>query len=250
MKSVLFVTVALLSPVAVATGAIASPHPEVSRSQAALSMLEASLLKPVSVPKSEPKQVGVKISVWRSQIQTAAAKHHVDPALVAAILLDEQRRWDRHYFNPSDTRESPWVYIGDDTVTNTLAENDASLALERNWSIGIAQMKPQTALGVSDLNRETVIAALLDESKSIDLVAAAIAKTIEDWRQFYPGIEKRPDLIATLYSQGYQFDEIRGCPTSHPKGCPDSNRRGKEIARDVSHLRVLLDGPPNYTAAK
>lgn len=259
MKLPVLGTVALLSPISLAPQAIAGepvsqvpPLPEVNH-QSVMEISSPPCLGGAGGVKeavSQPLNAEQTISEWGDQINSAAVRYGVDPALVAAILKDEMERWDRHYFDPSGTRDSSWVYSGDDTVTNTLACGDPDLAVEQKWSVGIAQMTPQTAQKVSNYQQLPAVMALLDQSKSIELVAAWIAKTVEDWRSSYPEIVNRPDIIATLYSQGYEPSDIRGCPTSSVKGCPDSNERGKEIARDLPRLQALLDQTGQYQAAK
>lgn len=242
MKFAIFATAALVGFTAFTKAVNATELPT--------GVLPISLLKSLSISQGESEKPDRTILTWRQDILNAAAKYDVDPALVAAILYDELVRWDRYYFNASGTRENRWIYVGDDTLTNTLAQQDPDLALEQNWSLGIAQMKPDTAVAVSNVSSTKVVKALLEETTAIDLVAAAIAKTIAEWDSDYPTIRQRPDIIGTLYSQGYQSQDIRGCPTAHQKGCPESNDRGKEIAEDVSRLRPFFPERAIETAAE
>lgn len=181
------------------------------------------------------------ISELSTEIQVAASRYQVDPALVAAILFDELNRRNKHYFEPSGSRDEAWIYTGDDSLTLALTQVNPKLAVTQNWSVGIAQMTPTTAHEVSGREKQFLAQVLLNERKAIELVAAWVAKTIADWQAAYPQIKERPDLIATLYSMGYEPEDIRGCPTFHPQGCPKPSERGKEIASDSLRLRALFN---------
>jgi len=159
-----------------------------------------------------------------ANIFASADKFNIDPYLLGAILIDETAQ------------------------LNPLEEILDALGVEiigGNTSVGIAQVKTDTAnsiivQGLYNPNpddpllpfkkldktaREHLYAYLVDPKHCIFFAGAYIRSIINYWAS-YIDLAKRPDIIGTLYSQGY----------GKPKSNPIANGRGTQIATEFYSL--------------
>lgn len=152
--------------------------------------------------------------------RNAAARYGVDAALIAAVLADEQVRLDGY-----DHLQHRLLRL-----TVSLPERPAA-ALRRlagwlagraadTFSLGRAQMKFSTlrrlgTLGYLDLpaGLPAQLRLLLDPHAAPHLVAACLRATADHWAAAGVPILHRPEILATLYSLGF---EGRGGIHAHP----------------------------------
>jgi surface antigen/nucleoid-associated protein YgaU len=161
----------------------------------------------------------------RHDIKKAANEFGVSAELLGSIILDELNRRD----------------FQDDTQ-DFIAQYNPMLVYEQDWSIGIAQMKPKTALTIFENylgfcpTPESLIKSLLNDSQACRLVAAWIVNTIKEWSVKDPSISKQYDILATLYSRGYSAGEI--------KSNPQPNDRGTAIANNMQRINNIVNYDP------
>jgi len=161
-----------------------------------------------------------KMIPLRANIFASAEKFSIDPYLLGAILIDEIA-----HLHPLEE------------ILDTLGVK----IIGGNTSVGIAQVKTDTANSIiaqgfynpnSDDSalpfkkldktaREHLYTYLVDPKHCIFFAGAYIRYIIDYWAS-YVDLTKRPDIIGTLYSQGY------GKPKSNPK----ANERGIQIATE------------------
>jgi hypothetical protein len=158
----------------------------------------------------------------RRIIVQTAKRQNIDAAILGAILIDEYCR-------------TGWE--------DSFDKMAAQLFTDRSFSIGIAQIKidtaktlikqkyytPDTKLDFSrPENRKALIAYLDEPTHSINFAAAAIRQIIDTWK---PSIDlsKRPEIIGTIYSQG----NIR-----KPHAKPQSNARGDQIKNEFYPMAI------------
>lgn len=158
-------------------------------------------------------------------IKQAAKEFDIDPYLLGAIIVDEV------------VRLSPFEYIRDVFLLNLLG---------RNVSVGIAQVKLETANNVikkglynpnsedkklpffgnlKKKDREYLYQYVIEPRQNIRFAAAYVRDVIDVWAKKLD-ISKRPEIVATLYAQGY----------GDPKLNPKSNERGEQIAAEFYRL--------------
>jgi len=181
-------------------------------------------IKPVGRPKVLTAAVKEKFTPHRSYIFAAAKKFDIDPKLLGAIIIDEIARL------------APF-----EEIINALEAHIVGL----NVSIGIAQVKIDTAhdlikKGVyhpnpddmklpfkrlTNASRAYLYVYLIQPKHNIFFAAGFIRFVIDFWKVEI-NLAKRPEIIATLYHQGY------GKP--HPK--PESDERGEQITKEFYRL--------------
>lgn len=165
-----------------------------------------------------------KMIPQRANILASADKFKIDPYLLGAILIDEIAQ--------SNPIEEILDVLGVKIVGG-------------NTSVGIAQVKTDTAnsiiaqglynpnpddsvLPFKKMNkaaREHLYTYLVDSKHCIFFAGAYIRSIINYWASNVD-LSKRPDIIGTLYSQGY------GKPKLHP----EANERGTQIATEFYSL--------------
>lgn len=161
-----------------------------------------------------------------SKIITQAAKEFdIDPYLLGAIIIDEITRLAPF----EEIQDIFWLYL-----------------IGRNVSVGLAQVKLDTANDIikkelynpnpkdkklpfrgllSNKDRAYLYQYVVTPKHNIHFAAAYIRDIINVWAK-YIDITKRPEIVATLYPQGY----------GSPKPNPVSNERGEQIATEFYQL--------------
>lgn len=158
-------------------------------------------------------------------ITQAAEEFEVDPYILGAIIIDEV------------VRLAPFEDIFDLYLLDLLG---------RNVSVGIAQVKLETANNIikkglynpnskdaklsfygnlRNSDREYLYQYVIQPKHNIRFAAAYIRDIINVWAKKLD-ISERPEIIATLYSQGY----------GEPKTDPKPNKRGAQIATEFYQL--------------
>lgn len=165
------------------------------------------------------------ITPHAKSITQAAKEFDIDPYLLGAIIIDEV------------VRLGPFEDIRDVFLLNLLG---------RNVSVGIAQVKLETANNVtkkglynpnpkdkklpfrgvlSNKDREYLYRYVVEPNHNIRFAAAYIRDIINVWAK-YIDLTKRPEIIATLYSKGY----------GDPKSNPITSKRGTQIVEEFYPL--------------
>jgi len=185
--------------------------------------------QPFIVPIGQKKvlvaDIKSKFILHISLIITAAKEFAVDRYLLGAILIDEIARL--HPF---------------EKIIDLLGLK----ILGRNVSVGVAQIKLETANGLikrglynpnpddkelpfsgtlSNKNREHLYQYVIQPKHNIRFAAAFIRSLIEVWAT-HIDITKRPEIIATLYSIGY----------GDPKMNPVASKAGTQIIEEFYPL--------------
>jgi hypothetical protein len=189
------------------------------------SLKEGNLfIKPVGQPKVLTAAVKEKFLPHRLHILMAAKKFNIDPILLGAIIIDEIARLKpfESIFDALGARIVGW-----------------------NVSVGIAQVKVDTAHDLikkgayhpnpddtklpfnrlTNAGRAYLYTYLIQPKYNIFFAAGFIRFVIDFWKADID-LAKRPEIIATLYHQGY------GKP--HPE--PEPDERGKQIAKEFYRL--------------
>jgi hypothetical protein len=216
----------------------------------------AMLLVPVSLAAYRPASAAVQSHVesLRPVIMTAADRYDVDPALLAAIVFVTQTEHLQPLRDEIERLSSQML----------IADQGSHLGLARrfNVSIGVAQIKPVTALtavricsgfapsapsGAKDYRdtpvlgqewklssdvcnspeasgKQGVIAALLTDEGNLTFAAFILSLYERQWREANPAwdIGDRPEILATLYQIGFE--------KSRPHASPRSNAFGDRVA--------------------
>lgn len=170
------------------------------------------------------EDVREKIIPQRANILASADRFKIDPYLLGAILIDEV------------AQSNPFEEILDALGVKIVGGNT---------SVGIAQIKTDTAnsiiaQGLYNPNpndpalpfkkmdkaaREHLYTYLVDSKHCIFFASAYIRSIIDYWASNVD-LAKMPDIIGTLYSQGY----------GRPKPNPENNERGVQIATEFYSL--------------
>ena len=128
------------------------------------------------------------------------------------------------------------------SIQDLWARLNLEKAYENNYSIGISQIKPKTAVevfeNVFNLSPTTsyLIKSLLDDSQSVRIAAGRIKQIVDGWKEKYPkalDLSNGSDgskLVGTLYSIGL----------GTPKENPIFNERGEQIAMQMSRVERIL----------
>jgi len=184
-----------------------------------------SFIEPVGSFRIPTEVVRRVFESHSNTIKKAAQKFKIDQHILGAILIDEIARL--FPFEPIIEK------IGADIVG-------------ANTSVGVAQMKIETANdlikkelynprpsdkkipfsgNLSNADRRHLYQYVVQPKHSIRFAAAFIRYVIDFWSP-YIDLAHRPEIIGTLYHQGY------GKPHAHPK----SNARGNQIAEEFYPL--------------
>lgn len=172
----------------------------------------------------------------RADIQRAAERYNLAPALIASVLADERVR-----LNAADRIQDRAMRLAyalppvQGQRLLDLAERLCGRSAE-TFSLGRSQMKATTLALLGRLGYLPVPAdserrrgLLLDHRQAPVLVAACLRATADHWQAGGVNIESRPDVLGTLYSLG-----LTGTRGVHPH--PQANARGGAIA---AHARWL-----------
>ena len=174
-------------------------------------------------PLATKEDIKNKLQPHKNIIFEAADHFHIDSYLLGAILIDEI------------ARTAPLENIFNNVTVNFLG---------RNTSLGIAQMKTDTAYDLVKSNlynpnpndeflkhklnpavRSRLYEYLIQPKHSIFFAAAGIRSLINNWKRFI-NLENRPEILATLYSRKYKDPHVK----------PESNERGLQIANEFYSL--------------
>lgn len=172
----------------------------------------------------------------RAATWQAAGRYRVPASLIASVLADERTRLDL-LDRIQDTLMRLSVRLPHRASSALLA------ALERvchrpvdSFSLGQAQMKPATLAWLGELGYLDVPEAptgrrrmLLDDQAAPTLVAACLRATADHWHSGGVSLERRPEILGTLYSLG-----LTGERGVHAQ--PEPSARGQAIA---DHARWL-----------
>lgn len=221
----------------------------------------ATVVVAMTVWRPTAETVESRLLSLRPTIQAAAARHAVDPGVIAAILYQTQR------YQISAMRQG----FEDAAMTAFVSDGESHFGLSRatDLSIGLAQVKPITAItavvicerasqtrptfwstharDVPSLGREwqlpfssrvgcapplvsprsktEMVRVLLTDEGSIEYVARLLSLYQAQWKLTRPEweISGRPDILATLYQIGFE--------RSRPHASPRSNDFGRDVHR-------------------
>lgn len=219
-----------------------------------IALVGCSLWRPAETVTRE------ELALHRSEILDAAKATRIDPALIAAIIVVNQRE------STSPLRSALEELVAGAWLTDPKSHELISGAL--NPSLGLAQIKPVTAQTALALNasarsktsiyskeyrevpppswaiagipvsllpgptslgpdlpaKEAVVAGLLRPSTNIELCALVLATHAAKWEAQNPAWSprSRPEILATLYSIGFE--------RSHPNPDPRPNDFGVRVA--------------------
>ena len=178
-----------------------------------------------SIARISKKIAREKLGECKEDILQATKRFKVDPYLLGAILIDEIAR-----FAPI---EGPLEKLGVSYVG-------------RDVSAGIAQVTMETARGlikdgyynpnpddpkfshsnIDKVSRKDLYEYVQQQKHSIFFGAAHMRALIDHWKRFV-NLNRRPEIIATLYSIGRGKD---------PHGNPQPSTRGMQIAGEFYKL--------------
>lgn len=191
------------------------------------SLLESGVpfIETVDGDKAFVDRVKETITPHAKIITQAAKEFDIDPHLLGAILVDEITRLAPF----EEIQDVFWLYL-----------------IGRNVSAGLAQVKLDTANGVikkglynpnpkdkklpfrgvlSNKDRAYLYQYVVAPKHNIRFASAYIRDIINVWAK-YIDLTKHPEIVATLYPQGY----------GSPKPDPVSNERGEQIATEFYQL--------------
>lgn len=192
---------------------------------ASLNERHATFIKTADGHKAFVPSVRDKITPHIFIIKQASKEFDIDPYLLGAILIDEI------------TRLAPFEEIQDVFWLHLIG---------RNVSVGLAQVKLETANGVikkglynpnpkdkklpfkgvlSNKDRAYLYQYVVEPKHNIRFAAAYIRDIINVWAKKID-LSERPEIVATLYPQGY----------GSPKPDPVSNEQGEQIATEFYQL--------------
>lgn len=192
---------------------------------ASLSEKDGPFIETVDGDTAFVDMVREKVTSHAAMITQAAEEFDIDPYLLGAIIIDEI------------VRLAPFENICDLYLLNLLG---------RNVSVGIAQVKLETANNImkkglyhpnpKDTNlpfrgnlknsdREYLYQYIIQPKYNIRFAAAYIRDIINVWAKKLD-LSGHPEIIATLYPQGY------GKPKTNPK----PSKRGTQIATEFYQL--------------
>jgi hypothetical protein len=186
----------------------------------------------------------------RPQIREASRRHGVDPRLLASIVEVAQSEESTPLHSSMERLAS--LLLADPLAADVFASLEPS--------IGVAQVKPKTAMAAlamcagpseekrtsltggwaqlsasllcphaspapADATRKDVIKRLLATEGNLEFCAFILSLYQNQWKstQGAIDIEKRPDILATLYSLGFE--------RSQPKAFPEPNAFGRTVRR-------------------
>jgi hypothetical protein len=184
------------------------------------------IIKPIGQPEVLLANIKRQLQQHRNIIFDAAKTYEIDPYLIGAILIDEIARL------------IPFESIID--AVGVLAG--------RNMSVGIAQVKIDTANSIIKLNlynpnshdqklpykkldsdaRSHLYTYLINPRHNIFFATAVVKDILNSWNPV-AGKKLTQSVIATLYSKG-----------GKPNHSPSSNERGEQIANEFYILAKKL----------
>lgn len=194
---------------------------------------DGPLLKPVGEHTVRIVDVKNAFVPHAGIIMQAAKEFDIDPYLLGAILIDEIARM------------APFENIIDFLGLHIL---------RRNVSVGLAQVKLETANGLikkglyhpnpddkklpftgtlSNKNRERLYRYVIEPKHNIRFAAARIRGLINEWSQ-ERDISDIPEVLGTLYHRSYV----------KPHTNPTPNDRGKQIAKEFYRFAKQWLGAP------
>lgn len=170
---------------------------------------------------------------YKEHIFSAARMFHIDPYLLAAILVDET------------IRLAPFEEIAEKIKSTSIPSS--------NVSVGIAQVKLQTAKdlirqgyynpnpldeklstkAITTTSLSHLYSYVADPKHNVYFAAAKVKALIDEWK-LKAGIEIPPVIIATLYHLTYK----------PPRTNPETNARGEQIIAEFYPLAKEVLGTP------
>lgn len=189
-----------------------------------LEKLGESIIIVDGIPRTTKERVRSKLTPHRKHIFAAAAHFSIDPITLGAIIIDEI------------VRMAPFESIADALLPRVLS---------RNVSVGIAQVKLETARGliksgyynpnpqdeklskkqIGETSRSSLYGYVVQPVHNVHFAAAAIKNLIDQWKPILD-ISDRPEIIGTLYHQ----------PPRKPNLHPGPDERGEQIASEFYPL--------------
>ena len=187
--------------------------------------LDKPFLETVDGDRELVVRVKDKIISHGNLIIKSAKEFNIDPYLLGAIIIDEIVRMSLF----EDISDVFWLDL-----------------IGRNVSVGIAQVTVETANNVikggvynpnpedkklpffgnlSKKDRQYLFQYVIQPKYNIHFSAAYIRDIIDFWSSKLD-ISNRPEILATLYAQGY----------GDPKIDPEANKRGSQIANEFYSL--------------
>lgn len=164
------------------------------------------------IPRATKERIRAKLRPHRTLVQDAAEHFSIDPNTLGAIIIDEIARM------------IPFESIAEVTLTHTISYNA---------SVGIAQVKLETARGIirkgyynpnpkdkklskgqiSKVSRSYLYGYVVQPKHNVNFSAARIREIIDQWLPVID-ISNQPEIIGTLYNQSPRKPNPTPKPTS------------------------------------
>lgn len=179
-------------------------------------------------------------------IKNAGAYYQVNPAIIAACIYTEQITNVNVIDHLTDLPAffiDTSVGIGQVKVSTAKMLEDKGYIEKTIYSHSYQDWHAQgyikkdvwyaPAYGYVEGSREKAIAyRLTNESENINYVAAYLRYFQDKWKPYYPEIDGRTAILATLFNQG----EVR-----EPHNSPKSNWFGEKAKKEYYYMRELLE---------
>ncbi|HHV99252.1 MAG TPA: RHS repeat-associated core domain-containing protein [Clostridiaceae bacterium] len=171
-------------------------------------------------------------------IKDAAEEFGVNPAILAACIYTEQRL----NVNWIDDLTDRALYFFDTSIGVSQVRISTAKLLEDAGYMPRTESKTRETVRyigmiryteTYTITREEAIAdKLMDNKTNIRYVAAYLAYWQDIWKDTYPEIGERTDILATLYNLGVFANE--------PNSNPESNPFGNFAKENYKHIKSLL----------
>ncbi len=204
-----------------------------------------SVNKVAWLPNTDWKVASEIITRNATAIKNAGEYYEVNPAIIAACIYTEQTT----NVNALDYITDVPAYfldtsigIGQIKVSTAKMLEDAGYIEKTTYSHSYQDWHAQSyitkdvwyalAYGYVEGSREKAIAyRLTNESENVNYVAAYLRYFQDRWKPYYPEIDGRTAILATLFNQG----ELRS-----PHDNPQANPFGEQAKKEYYYMRDLL----------
>lgn len=204
-----------------------------------------SMNKVAWLPNTDWKTASEIIAKNATAIKNAGKYYEVNPAIIAACIYTEQTTnvnvLDYITDVPAYFADTS-IGIGQVKVSTAKMLEDAGYIEKTTYSHSYQDWHAQSyitkdvwyapAYGYVEGSREKAIAyRLTNESENVNYVAAYLRYFQDRWKPYYPEIDGRTAILATLFNQG----EIRS-----PHGNPQANPFGEQAKKEYHYMKDLL----------
>jgi hypothetical protein len=176
--------------------------------------------------KTSEKKTVEKLEKNIQNIMDAAAEFNVDPVIIAGCIYAEQRL----NVNIIDTLTDVLLYFLDTSVGLGQVKVSTAKMLEDGGLIEKTESFSSIEFGMN-IPRENMIAYRLTDDKQNIRYAAAFLKLFQDqWKEVFPEIGSRADILGTLYNLGYR----------QPNATPEASPFGDYVLEHYDHVKLIL----------